>query len=786
VDSESYGEFASGNAASPYITDDKTLYQPSVKTVSWYHTGAASDRNHILSQFEHEYFPRWFEDLCPDEVNILGTFQENDLPEPDLAAQDLSAEEWREAFRACKGMLLRQEVYELDVDALEQGEHRPVKLFSTAYHNCHIQRLQSKGNNHHAVFLVAESEAIAYHYEMNLRSENLCPDPRIAHTLNLSFDEYGNVLQSVAVVYPRLGQFEDNTLPADALELIHTVQRETHLVYTETRFTKDVGSIDSHRLRVPCEVLTYDLTGISPEDDSDRLSADPHDNRYFAIDELRRFWLSPMYQTAGETVEELAYHQLPNRTTPQKRLVEHTRTLFFKDDESVLSEPLSLGELGRLGLPYESYRLVLTEDLLSEVFGAKLTSEVRGKLSEAGDSGYLSGAALGDRFPGMETTGQYWICSGIAGFEPDAAQHFYLPERYTDPFGNVTTLKYDPRDLYVAVSTDALGNRTEVTDFDFRVLAPRQMKDANGNLSEVRFDILGLPAVMAVMGKDNEADHLNNFDDALLNPDRVTLQDFLVNQEYNVAEAKRLLGSASARHVYYFGEIIANGEIVWGQHPACACGIVRERHVVDTLDAPVQCSVKYSDGMGSVVVKKVQVEPESAGQPLRWVANGKTILNNKGKPVKQYEPYFSSVGHRFEEPKEEGVTPVIYYDAVGRTVRTELPDGSYSRVEFSPWHVTRYDPNDTVMELDSTWLARNQISTNGSEQLAVHANTPSLTLLDSLGRDVVSIAHNRGKNDAGVWLDEKYLTFTKLDAEGKPLWIRDARNNRVMQYAASS
>ena len=30
--------------------------------------------------------------------------------------------------------------------------------------------------------------------------------------------------------------------------------------------------------------------------------------------------------------------------------------------------------------------------------------------------------------------------------------------------------------------------------------------------------------------------------------------------------------------------------------------------------------------------------------------------------------------------------------------------------------------------------------------------------------------------------DEKYLTFTKLDAEGKPLWIRDARGNLVMQY----
>src|SRR5690606_37497141 len=30
--------------------------------------------------------------------------------------------------------------------------------------------------------------------------------------------------------------------------------------------------------------------------------------------------------------------------------------------------------------------------------------------------------------------------------------------------------------------------------------------------------------------------------------------------------------------------------------------------------------------------------------------------------------------------------------------------------------------------------------------------------------------------------DEKYLTFTRLDTEGKPLYIRDARKNLVMQY----
>jgi RHS repeat-associated protein len=127
-----------------------------------------------------------------------------------------------------------------------------------------------------------------------------------------------------------------------------------------------------------------------------------------------------------------------------------------------------------------------------------------------------------------------------------------------------------------------------------------------------------------------------------------------------------------------------------------------------------------------------------------------------------------------------------------------MPDGTFSRVEFSPWHVTSYDANDTV--LDSQWYRDRRPTDNRDAPeptdpdaraawlAAVHSNTPAQTHLDSLGREVVAIAHNRVEATAGAlfagrhWTDEKYRTFTRLDAEGKPLWIRDARDNLVMQY----
>ena len=113
---------------------------------------------------------------------------------------------------------------------------------------------------------------------------------------------------------------------------------------------------------------------------------------------------------------------------------------------------------------------------------------------------------------------------------------------------------------------------------------------------------------------------------------------------------RNLLQHATTRLVYDFTKI------------PCAIGtIVREEHHRVNPNSKLQYSFDYSGGLGNVVVKKIQAEPGDAPhrdlngklvtkpngeldlQPAshRWVGNGRTILNNKGKPVKQYEPYFS-------------------------------------------------------------------------------------------------------------------------------------------------
>ncbi len=822
--------FTAADVESPFVTNQTELQQAPVKTVTWFHTGAFLDRERILSHFADEYFPKPF-------PNVRATFAEKDLPDPDLDAQDLTVDEWREALRACKGMPLRQEIYELDMDALAAGEERPVKLFSAAQHSCEIQCLQPLADNRHAVFLVTEAEAITYHHELDLTAADVYPDPRVAHTMNLRVDPFGRALQSVAAVYPRLGTQAIDGLSQAALALIAQVQSEPHLAYTETRYTDDdfADAADTHRIPLPYEVSTYELTGIRQPTPGLPESPAGGDIPYWSIEELRGYQLSEHYQptVAGLVpVASLEYQVVPDGTR-QKRIVEWVRTRYFADagDTGRPTDALALGKHGPRGLKYQDYKLALTDGLLNDVFQRRdangdvvdllarpldaTVTRVRDLLDVQRTSGYVKGDVID---PAGATADprlahQYWMASGVAGFDRNLPFRFFLPDSYTDSFGNFTGIVYDDRGLFVQSSVDARLNRIAVTAFDYRVLAPREMLDPSGNYAALAFDILGMPVASAVMGKNGTESGDTVAVDT--DPPIADIARFLT-QPFDKTVPIGWLGKATARFIYDLGEQTGpDGKVVaWGERPAAALHILREQHVsvAPPGDPAIQIAVAYSDGFGAAIVKKAMAEPDpestEEAPPLRWIASGKNVLNKKGQTVKKFEPYLSGTEHRFdptEAEREIGVTVVMYYDGPGRLVRTDLPDGTFSRVVFSPWHVESFDPNDTVRS--SLWyqslsppdpaghLPNDMGTTTATPDqraawLAARCDgTPAITVLDSLGREVVAIAHNRVEDPAGTltfdgrtWRDDRYLTFTKLDAEGKPLWIRDALGHLVMQY----
>ncbi len=777
IDAETFEHWTKVDATN--ITE-QSLHQEPVVSKSWYHTGAFIAKDRIFNQFKEGY---WYAEMERQGFSVV--HHEVDLADAQLVTapgmnpeflNHLSELDWQEALRACKGMGLRSETFALDAMKFgntNEARKRELTPFSVATHNCIIELLQPKGKNKHAVFVVKESEAITYGYERNTE------DPRIAHSLNIKLDEYGNVLESASVVYPRLKV--DASLSAETQQ----EQSKTVIIYSENRFTNDVISNNAYRLRLPSEVKIFELRAVAKS------------NAYYSTADFTNILLDDNSDIA-------LYHEIDKPITSgkaQRRLIEHSRSTYCCNG---LIGALPLHQLESLALPFESYQLAYTPELVNDIFGTKVNE----KLLDEG------------KFTHSEGDINWWLRSGttqfIEGAETviTAQNRFFAPVSYTDPYGTVTRVKYYGNYyLMIEETEDALGNKSGIDVFNFRTLSAQRMKDINGNFSEVISDELGLVKAVAIMGKGNEADELTGISEFTDAAESAAILNFFhaLDSVQLTSIGKDLLNHASSRFVYNFDAYINSGK------PAVVAVITREQHFKQLADSPVQIAFEYSNGIGEVVMKKVQSEPGVAKQVvvnpdntitinetntfslvpkrLRWIGNGRTIKNNKNNAVKQYEPYFS-VTHQYEDSKElveTGVTPIMYYDAAGRMIKTEMPDGTFSKVEFDSWQQTIYDANDTILEspwyinrtnrlIDAQLLAEGKDPSRekvAADKAAKHANTPNTLHFDTLGRSVLSVDHNR---NIATEADEFYHTKIKLDTEGNMRTVIDARGNLVMQY----
>ena len=106
-------------------------------------------------------------------------------------------------------------------------------------------------------------------------------------------------------------------------------------------------------------------------------------------------------------------------------------------------------------------------------------------------------SAYGGRVTEVMLTGEsaYFVSEGgfwaRSGRQVPAPALFYQPVLAIDPFGNETIVGHDGYALVVDELVDRRSGNAVVAEIDYRVLAPRQVTDANGNRSAVAFDELG-------------------------------------------------------------------------------------------------------------------------------------------------------------------------------------------------------------------------------------------------------------------------------------------------------
>ena len=796
---------------------EEASHVPPVYTRTWFHTGFHLNGRRISRQYEEEYYRE--PGLTDDQAREL-LLSDTILPE------EFSSGEALEACRALKGMMLRQEVY------AEDGTDRSEHPYIVTERNFSIRMLQPQGDSRHAVFFTHPHELLSYHYERNPQ------DPRIQHTLTLEVDDYGNVIKKAAISYGR--RQPDLSLSPQDWEK----QTRTLITYTENDFTNAVDEAHAYRAPLLAESRTYELTGYTPNGLAGRFHAsdfveyDPGDSArlHHIID------------------NEIEYETQPT-VARQRRLIEHVRTLYRKDNLTTL---LPLGELQSLALAGESYRLAFTPGLLAQIFRRDGQALLPNPSDVLGGQGADQGG-----YVDLDGDGRWWIPSGRVFYSAntgdtaaqelaEARAHFFLPRRYQDAFGQNTTVTYDDYDLLLLETEDAIGNRVTSGERDaggniirrtndYRVLQPWLVSDPNRNRSAVAFDAMGMVVGTAVMGKPEESlgDSLEGFSADL------TEAVALDHLDYPLTDPHAILGRASTRLIYDLFAYQRTKDQPNPQ-PAVVYTMARETHDSD-LDAgeltKIQHSFSYSDGFGREIQKKIQAEPGPApqrdadgkiivgadGQPEmtphdvspRWVGNGWTVFNNKGRPVRQYEPFFTDT-HRFEFDVRIGVSPVLFYDPLGRVAATLHPNHTWEKVVFDPWRQETWDVNDTVL-LDPredeyvkafftrmpeedylpTWYALRTDATHAAAFVArypdatdrtnetqaarktdVHAGTPTVAYADSLGRTFLTVAHNKaGYSDPGIPpVDEHHHTRVIFDIEGNQREVIDAKDRVVMRY----
>jgi RHS repeat-associated protein len=826
-DTELYSTFQDGEH---YSNFSKRSNLPPVLTKTWYHTGQYLNGKLIA---KYPDVPFWGSDgTGHGEPGVLPSVI---LPEsiatkcgevpfvPDHG-------EMLEACRALRGQMIRSEVYALDGSKLQ---NLPYLIKESSMH---LELRQPRGQNQHAVFFVRPKESVEIVYDRRMYQSGTKKvfDPRIVHTLTLETDFYGNPLSSVVIAYGRKFDDPDCRLHSEDRE----AQRKTCAVLSTNKSTNNIDNDETYLLPRPAQSHAYELINISGSGTCSSSLGAPSILSFETAIQLTKQLSTGIFDIPFDNF----IGPYPSKTTIYRRLLKESQKVYRRDD---FKGPLPLGEIESLGLPWKNFQLVLTDSQAqSYVTSGKILSEELRRM--------LEDKCKFVRLPGRNG---WWAPSGEAFFSSDregtaeaelqeAKEHFFVIRRSRSQFDthneqSETFYDYDRYDLLVQEARDPFGNRVTAgerdsdpsrplvkTGNDYRLLVPFLSMDSNRNRSEVAFDVLGNVVAAAAMGKPEE-----DFGDSLRGI-KANLDTSEIKKFYNepISCALNLLGKATSRTVYDFFSYYRTRHHSQPQ-PNWAASLSRETHESDLPNGSktrVFTTFSYADGLGRSIQTKAQCEPgpltalvndpvpeesEAKHALTRWLASSWTILNNKNKPVRQYEPFFSDT-HKFQDRAIHGMSKVMLYDAVARPIAVLSPNHTWTKTTFDPWKSEEWDKQDTILISDPsadddvgpffthlprddympTWYAQRcdghlgNLEKETAIKSAVLANTPTTKFFDSLGRVCVTFDVHRRPPTSGQRAapqDELLRQPSFLDVQGLPGKIVDALQRNVARNVYS-
>ncbi|KAJ2973538.1 hypothetical protein NQ176_g6551 [Zarea fungicola] len=785
---------------------------PPVLTKTWYHTGEYLDAQLVTRYAD---VPYWTGD---GQIQTYASLSDPVLPTSIITKSleipyTLNSQERREACRALKGQMLRAETYAIDGTELQGFPYTVQEA------NMHLELRQPLGGNRHAVIFVRSKEAyeLAYDRKRFRIGSSTQFDPRISHTMSLETDFYGNELASMVVSYGRRYPDHDRRLHDEDRK----AQLRSHAVLSTTSFTNSVETQETYLLPHPAEAQSYEIINI----DSCRRSSYGGAMQAVLFDDALQI-TRRLASGAFDIPFENFIGPYPSNNTVYRRLLKDGHSIYRKND---LTGPLPLGVVESLGLPWKNFQLSLTDyqaqhyvdsgkipsDQLQRILEEECNlTRVSGKPGWWAPSGNAFYAANRDASPAEELR--------------EARQHFFTIRRSRPQYNRENShsesfFDYDKYDLLLQEVRDPYGNRVTSGErnidpsqplvrsgLDYRLLVPFLVMDSNRNQSQVLFDIIGNVVASAAMGKpeENVGDSLEGVKPVL---DENEIETFFSDP---TGLSNSYLGTATTRTIYDFFAY-SRTRCHKQPQPNWVASLARETHESDlpeNVQTRVFTTVAYSDGLGRGIQTKAQCEPgpltanvgntastDISSQLIaqnRWLTSSWIIFNNKNKPVRAYEPFFSGT-HEFQDRAIFGVSSITLYDAVGRPVAALSPDHTWTKVKHGPWGTESWDKIDTVAIEDPatdedvgpffnllprtdympTWYAQRSdgqlgpLEKDAALQSVAFANTPSCVVFDSLGRACASFEVLRSRRPGSV--DEILRQPSYLDVQGLPARIVD-------------
>jgi RHS repeat-associated protein len=734
---------------------DLVHFSPPTETRTWFHLGAVvgvesgelRDESWIEADFSAEY---WQGDL-------------NKLSRPDAMAlflKRLPAKRRREALRTLRGSILRSELYALDGSPLQ---HRPYTVSENQTGVAQVVYLDDAGSYSYELSFDGSVAGtgdrvdlgkywLFFPHGISSRSSSWerGVEPMTSLSFQFGYDDYGHALQSVSLAVPRTRCLD--WMNSGAADPFLGTKSEASLVHLDDATHYLIGR--------PLEARSWEVVNDGSDSAFD-IVAGVMDGSWPTLD-LIGHSLNYYDGAAFEGVDHIEDYGV---------LV---RTMQLVLTPSIISDaygtlPVYLAEDSPASWPSE----------YPADFQTFVTSPVR--------AGYLYD-------PLGTSTDVFYVNTMRAKFDfhdsPTGARG--LASQSQDPLGNVSSVSYDDYDLLPVETTDALGMTVTAT-YDYRLMQPCLTTDPNGNRSAVRFSPLGFVVAAGVMGKYGDLD----------------------------GDVTSDLGSLP---VFEASSIMEYDLLNWFLHgePAYVITTQHEWHINDldyTTDTLVQKA--FSDGFGRVIQTRAQAEevifgdqdfgdsglPATQGTngnavgventsptDVNVVVNGFQTTNNKGMVVEQWEPFYA-IGWGYQAashlpmpltlPSYYGQKVVMFYDSVGRAVRTLNPDGTEQRVITgvpvapnvltgfapTPWESYTYDAND-LADLTHPGGLHN-VDPN-------HYWTPRSVKVDALGRMIESTDRNYNGGAEEVVMQYFY------DIRGNKLRVDDAIKVDVNPSRASA